>query len=416
MLKLFNRLRKPGIRDRCKTKPMRNKFLVVTFSLFLLIITFDDVHAQKASLTKTVEVLGTGVIEKNDIASAREQAIADGLASAIARVAADHLPLEALVRNFQRLNETLYHNTNQFIRDYKVLTEARSGDNYRVMIQVTVSIEGVLKQLSIEGMMLGKKAMPRILFVIAEQNIGDSPSEYWGGEEMTLAKTVAESAMVPTMRKKGFLVMDRGDMIHNLKDVVLNCWPDFDNKEVVELGSRLTVDVVIVGKSIADIAPNTMGEDIKSFKGIVAARAIKTDTGEVIGATTQTFVSVNTDEITGSNASLYEAGTIAGEELSSQIVTAWQKDTRVSTMVELIIEGTGNLSNFIKFRRMLNKIPGVNEIQTREMKADEVIITVDFEGDASTLANSMLLKTFDTFGINISKVSPNLIKIRLVPG
>ena len=416
MLKLFNRLRKPGIRDRCKTKPMRNKFLVVTFSLFLLIITFDDVHAQKASLTKTVEVLGTGVIKKNDIASAREQAIADGLASAIARVAADHLPLEALVRNFQRLNETLYHNTNQFIRDYKVLTEARSGDNYRVMIQVTVSIEGVLKQLSIEGMMLGKKAMPRILFVIAEQNIGDSPSEYWGGEEMALDKSVAESAMVPTMRKKGFLVMDRGDMIHNLKDVVLNCWPDFDNKEVVELGSRLTVDVVIVGKSIADIAPNTMGEDIKSFKGIVAARAIKTDTGEVIGATTQTFVSVNTDEITGSNASLYEAGTIAGEELSSQIVTAWQKDTRVSTMVELIIEGTGNLSNFIKFRRMLNKIPGVNEIQTREMKADEVIITVDFEGDASTLANSMLLKTFDTFGINISKVSPNLIKIRLVPG
>ncbi|MBW2201633.1 MAG: hypothetical protein JRF71_12495, partial [Deltaproteobacteria bacterium] len=179
--------------------------------------------------------------------------------------------------------------------------------------------------------------------------------------------------------------------------------------------SRLKVDVVIVGKSIADIAPNTMGEDIKSFKGAVAARAIKTDTGEVIGATTQTFVSVNTDEIAGSNDSLYEAGAIAGEELSSQIVAAWQKDTRVSTMVELIIEGTGNLSNFIKFRRMLNKIPGVNEIQTREMKADEVIIAVNFEGDASRLANSLLLKTFDTFGINISKVSPNLIKIRLVP-
>jgi hypothetical protein len=84
-------------------------------------------------------------------------------------------------------------------------------------------------------------------------------------------------------------------------------------------------------------------------------------------------------------------------------------------MVELIIEGTGNLSNFIKFRRMLNKIPGVEEIQTREMKADEVIIAVDFDGDSSTLANSLLLKTFDTFGINISKVSPNLIKITLVP-
>jgi hypothetical protein len=377
---------------------------------------FDDVQAQKPAPAQTIEVLGTGIIKNNDIATAREQAIAGGLASAIARVAADHLPLEALVRHFQQLNETLYQHTDQFVRDYKVLTEMRTGNIYRVMIQVTVSIEGVLKQLSIDGLMLEKKAMPRILFIIAEQNIGDSPPEHWGGEEMALAKTVTESAMVQAMRKKGFLVMDRAKKIQNLKDIVLNCRPDFDNQEVVELSSRLKADVVIVGKSTADITPNTMGEDIKSFKAVVAARAIKTDTGEVIGAATQTFVSVNTDEITGSNDSLYEAGSLAAEELSSQIVAAWQKDTQVSNVVELIIEGTGNLVNFIKFRRMLNKIPGVKELQTREMKADEVIIAVDFEGDASTLANSLLLKTFDTFGINISKVSENLIKIKLVSG
>jgi hypothetical protein len=314
------------------------------------------------------------------------------------------------------LNVTFYQQPDRFIRDYKVLTEARLENNYRVMIQVTVSIEAVLKQLSNEGMMLGKKAMPRILFVIAEQNIGDPPPAYWGGEEMDQDKAVAESALVQSMRKKGFLVMDRADMIQNLRDMVLNCRPDFDNQQVVELGSRLAVDIVVVGKSTAEITPNTMGEDIKSFKGVVTARAIKTDTGEVIGSTTQAFVSVNTDVIAGSNDCLYEAGSLAGEDLSSQIVAAWQKDTRVFTEVELIIEGTGNLANFIKFRRMLNNIPGVKEIQTQEMKADEVIMAVNFEGDARALANTLLLKTFDTFGINISNVSDNLIKIKLVPG
>ncbi|NQT10002.1 MAG: hypothetical protein HQ573_02385, partial [Desulfobacteraceae bacterium] len=161
---------------------MRSAKQILLFVLFLLALS-GSVQAEEQLNAKTVLVIGTGEIYSDNVAVARNRAISNSLVSAIENVAKDFLPLESLVQNFQVINEILYSNTEEFVQRYKVLTEALSGNNYRVMVQATVSIDKVQQQLSIAGIMIGKKSMPRVLFFIAEQSTEDSLPKYWWGED-----------------------------------------------------------------------------------------------------------------------------------------------------------------------------------------------------------------------------------------
>ena len=439
---------------------MRLSKQILLLVLFLVMMLPGGVQAEEQLHTKTVLVIGTGRIYADNVTVARNRAISNSLVSAIENVAKDFLPLESLVQNFQVINEILYSNTKEFVQGYKVLTEALSGNIYRVMVQATVSIDKVQQQLSIAGIMIGKKSMPRLLFFIAEQSTEDNLPQYWWGEDIPAVKSAAESGMTGVMMEKGFLIIDYGELAQNLrneasdlesrsdwqepgmplslelesdqdrsdKTLILESELDYqeahdtlslelelDYQEAVQLGVRVNADVVIVGKAIASKAPNIMGKNIKSFRGTVTVQAFRTDTGKEIASASQTAVSVNIDEVAGGRAALSDAGALAGKDLSLQILEEWRKEIKKLVNIELAVEGTANFANFVQFRKTLNDISGVNRVQLKEMRLDESIISVDFQGNAKELADALMLKAFDSFGINIYEVSQNSLRIELIP-
>ncbi|HUV49610.1 MAG TPA: hypothetical protein VMW78_01115 [Anaerolineae bacterium] len=389
-------------------KPSKQILLLI---LFLLMMLSGIVQAEEHSV---VLVIGTGIVYADNVAAARDLAISNSLVSAIENVAKDFLPFESLVQNFKVINEILYSNTEEFVKGYKVLTEALAGDVYRVMVQATVSIDKVQQKLSIAGIMIGKKSMPRVLFFISEQSTEDSLLQYWWGEGMSAVKSAAENSMAGLMMEKGFLIIDSENPAQNLRNETLSLEPESDHKKAVELGARVNADVVIVGKAIASKAPNIMGKNIKSFKGTVIVRAFRTDTGEEIASASQTSASANVDDVAGGRAALSDAGALAGKVLSSQILEEWQKEIKKPVNIELVIEGTANFANFVQFRKILNDMPGVNRVQLKEMRIDESVIFVDFQGNAKELADALMLKAFDSFGINIYEVSQNSLRIELI--
>lgn len=392
---------------------MKQKILILM--LLLTAFLLADVHAEEQALTKTVEAIGTGRLYAQNITGAKNQAISDGLVAAMEKVLSDFLPVESLVQNFQLLNETFYEHTDQFVQNYRVLTEAMSGNAYRVIVQATISVDQVQTQLAAAGIMLGKKAMPRILFFIAEQNPAGSLTKRWWKEDADIDKNASEIGMARAMRDAGLLTVDPGDIIQYIKYEDIRLKVDPDQLEAIDLGARFHADIVIVGKATVDIASNIMGAQIKSFKGTVAVSAYRTDTGEEIASTTQTAIAVNADAITGGRDALSSAGALAGDKLSSQIINAWRPEIKKLIMVEIIVEGTDHLANFVVFRNVLTDIPGVNNIQLREMKADEAIIGVNFRGGTKELADELMLKNYESFGINIYEISQNSLHIALVP-
>ncbi len=390
------------------------KVLITTFFIAAVMILSDIDTADAKQAKDTFIVMGTGNVHKENVSAARQEAIKNCLVTAVGLKATDLMNIDSMVQNFETLNEILYTKIDKFIRGYKVLTEARSESTYRVMVQVTVSSKMVKRKLSAAGIMQGKMVMPKILFFIAEQSLEDGSPKYWWGGGMPFVNTASEKAMVEVMKEKGFKIIKHGPRIQNMAFRIVAGEPNLNDREAIDFAAKMNADVIITGNSIANNLSNTMGADMKSFKGLTAVRALLVKTGKQIGSTSRAAVTANVNEIAGGRDALSGAGTLAGEEIARQIVSAWLKKDEDTEKFEILLKGAGNLANFVMFRRMLSTIQGVKFVQVKELKSDRATISVDFNGKTKELAAALMLKAFESFGINIYNVSDSQLKIELI--
>jgi hypothetical protein len=387
----------------------------VAFFIAVAVLLSGTVYGQEEKASKTVVVMGKSVIHAKNAAAARGRAISNSLDSAVSLVTMNLLAPETVLSRFKVINEVLYNHTDRFIQNYKVLTETSSGKIYRVLVQASVSSFILEEKLSSAGIMSLKKTLPKIVFFMAEKKIEDIFPLYWWGLGHTYFQNFSERAMVEVLDGKGFVVIDPAARAQELELGSEYQKPDLMDQEAINIGLRFQADVVIIGNAVVDLAPNTMGENIKTYKGTVSARALRIDTGEVIASATQSVVTVNSDDVEGGRDALSTAGIRTGEALVSQIAAAWQKGANQPTLVTAVVEGIYDLKSFEMLRQTLNDMSGINEIQIKEMTPNVVTMVVDFQGNAKVMASALMLKTFDSFGLNISDIMEDYLRIVIVP-
>ena len=392
------------------------RFILIILCSFAILASSASLKAEDQISTKTVVVIGTGKIYKEDSASARKEAIENSLVSAVENVALSLIPPESLHQTFQNFNEALYDQTAKFIQGYKVLAEFKIKDVYRVLVEAKVSVTGLTKLISDAGILTGGKSLPKILVLVSEQSTEDAPSKYWWGGKAVLGEIFSVSALSDALKSKGLHVLDPARINENTRIDNRYDKPVLDKEEALALGRNLKADIVIIGNTIVESGQNVLGKNIRSFTGIISARAFWTKTGEEIAATTQNAVTANADETIGSQKALSAAGSLAGETLASQIIGAWQIKDEKTNIIGIAVEGTDNLASFEKFISIINKINGVKNLQIKELKVNETVISVDFKGNAKALADALMQKSYGSVKINIYEVSKNHFKVELIPG
>jgi hypothetical protein len=392
------------------------RFILIILCSFAILASSASLKAEDQISTKTVVVIGTGKIYKEDSASARKEAIENSLVSAVENVALGLIPPESLHQTFQNFNEALYDQTAKFIQGYKVLAEFKIKDVYRVLVEANVSVTGLTKLISDAGILTGGKSLPKILVLVSEQGAEDAPPKYWWGGKAVLGEIFSVSALSDALKIKGLHVLDPASITKNTSIDIRYDKPVLDKEEAVALGRKLKADIVIIGNTIVESGQNVLGKNIRSFTGIISARAIWTKTGEEIASTTQNAVTADADETIGSQKALSAAGSLAGETLASQIIDAWQIKDEQTNIIGIVVEGTDNLANFEKFISIINKINGVKNLQIKELKANETVISVEFRGTAKALADTLMQKSYGEVKINIYEVSKNHFKVELISG
>ncbi|UCF92581.1 MAG: hypothetical protein JSW39_00040 [Desulfobacterales bacterium] len=380
----------------------------------LTLMLASNVQAQTQSPVQTFVVLGTSPVRSGNVSQAREKAISESLVAAVALATADIMRVDALVRNFTQLNETIYNQADSYVQDYKVLTEATFGQIYRVMVQVRVATGKMTQQLTRAGVLQTEKPLPSVVLLIAEQQPLDVRPRYWWGPGMQHFQSATENAMAASLSTKGFTVIDHAARVLQTAAWEAEDNPDLDNREAVKLGALLQADLVVVGTSIVHPTPNTTDSRVRSYKAILTARVLRTDTGEEIANITRTAMAADADGLEGSQEALAVAGSLSGQALTDQLVAAWQQQTGQAMPVEILVEGTGKLGNFIRFRQKLSEISGVKAIHIKEIKPNEATLRVDYQGRLQDLIDALKLKDFESFHINIQAVAPNNLKIQLI--
>ncbi len=381
--------------------------------LLALLLALTTMPAAAADSQKTVEIIGSSNIYGDHVARARELAIEDGLVAALEKVTADQLPIESLIQNFKTLNDVIFSQKDDFIQDFKVMTENQGADTYRLLVRVTISLDLVREKLSEAGIMVGEKPMPRVVLFLTQQDIDQAPPKVCPTQNAAGQMPTAAVAMAQALKSKGFTVLDPEALGRETSRSALDCRPDFDNNQVAKLAAELQADIAIVGNSRAAYAANTMDGQIRSFSGAVSARAVRTDTAETMAEAKETAVVTAADPAEGSREALTDAGKKAASDLASAVLTAWKAE-KATEPITLNVVGTQNLGHFVMFRRALAGIEGVSELQTREMRADEATLVVDYNGEARALAEALLRISFDAFGIDITEEGHKTLRVALV--
>ena len=361
-----------------------------------------------------ISIVGSANIFKEDVATARNQAIASGLTTAVDIMVMKLLSKETVVKEFKSINEILSDSTNAFIQNYKVLGESVAGKRYRVIVQVTVLTEKLKSRLTKSGIVTKEAALPAILFLLAEQKIEDAFPKYWWGEDPMFASSVIETTLSSVFKARHFTTIEHGIILSMEEQAASERGVDLTDQQVVDIGNHLKAEVVIAGKAWVEQISNTMGGAVNSYKGFVQIRAVRTDTGEVIGETSHPFVTSGSDEAAGGREAIEGAASLAGPELADKIMGSWKKAVQPVEGLVLLIEGTKNLGNFVTFRRAVKDIKGVKGLQLAEIQENAAVIQVDFEGSGKMLAEAMMLKSFENFGIHISEVNETRIRVKLV--
>jgi hypothetical protein len=378
----------------------------------LLILALGSPAWAKAgnNAIQTVHVIGTSQIQGADMSISRESAIADGLVVAVSRVLFDVATQETVVGNFQLLSERVFSRTDEFVLNYKVLTESTHGKLHRVVVQATVSIRRLKEALKKIGVHIAKRPYPSVLFCVAEKLANDSSFDYWWSGKPSWKRGVSEEVMRRILKDKGFVLVDQ-----KLNRVTAGLPPGLSVAEAVSLATQSKAEVVIVGQAEAQDAPSTMAGTIRSFKGTLIARAIRVDTGEQIAQTQRSTLAASEEPYAGSREALRNSAGLSGEDLALQIADAWFSSQSGLSQTELIIEGIGGkIASFVKFRGALGTMSGVENLQLKEMMPGAAVLLVNYQGTAQALADALLLQNFDTFGLNISAIEANRIRLQLV--
>jgi DNA-binding phage protein len=397
--------------------PKFSRLILVCFFLASTLTALNMAFGQVSVETKTYVVIGAATVYGGNVSAAREKAISNSLVTAVALMINDLLQIDSLVGNFPQINQLLLDRTKTFVQDYKVLTEAARGKSYRVAVKATVSGEKIARQLSDAGILRTKTTLPRVLFLVAEKNVREPLPIYWWSAEDANFVSISEAVMADHLKEGGFEIIDH----RGAREKPLVNWNVFDkptltDQEAAKLGAGLKADVVVLATSTANLSTNVMGTDTRSFNGTVAARVVRTNSAELMFDLTRTAVAANANDILGGKEALANVGDLAGQELAEQLVVVWQRQAGRPAVIEISILGTGNLSSYVKFRKALNSISGVEGIRVKEIKPNEATLLVEYKGKAKDLAAAMMLQNFKAFGINISEVTDNSIRIELIKG
>lgn len=378
--------------------------------LIVLVSTYTSSYGADSRVVKQLNVLGSAVIHQKNLADGKQNAVNDALVAAVGQVVMEMLTGETVVRRFQQINDNILAKRDNYIQNYRVLTESVSGNTVRTLVQVDIAVDRVSRDLSRLGLALAGAVYPRILFMVAERNVTDADFTYWWGDRLLRSRTISEGSLAATLQATGFEIIDPPDMSSPLS-LPVNA-PEAD---MVALARRLGADVLVTGYGTAAAAPNTMGGAINAYEAFFEARAFDVQTGQPIGRTRQKSVVSGQDEVAGGREALSGAGVLAGDDLARQIMAVWQQAQDRSAIIEVAVEGTGgHIASFVRLRTAISSLSGVNDLKMKEMTADRADMAVTYQGSARSLADALLLKTFSGFGIDIFEVTSETVRIRLV--
>jgi hypothetical protein len=159
---------------------------------------------------------------------------------------------------------------------------------------------------------------PKIILLIAEQNIQGPQRGWWVGEidlsttEITLARKLIES---------GFEVLEPSNLTKIIKKDRAFRLVNISEVKSIKLGNLSKANYVVLGKAIASSGAKVLQSNMISCFGNITAKLIRVKDGKAMAYLDASGGSAHTDVIIGGREALNNAA----EDLAAKIINALSK-------------------------------------------------------------------------------------------
>jgi hypothetical protein len=195
----------------------------------------------------------------------------------------------------------------------------------RVLLYVFLSVFAILPPSKAFA-----QERPSVLFMIAEQNIGQEAVVYWWSWFSSSADIVARQidlSVAETILKEEFLnadfnVIDIASVSDKISVSSAYKVADITKSSIIQLSKEVGADVVVTGKVLAKLGPKS-SSNVNTYIADITATAFRVSDGLVMGSGSEHGVARHISEVTGGTKAIENATKQLSEKLISQIERKW---------------------------------------------------------------------------------------------
>jgi len=145
----------------------------------------------------------------------------------------------------------------------------------------------------------------------------------------------------------------------------------------------------------------------------IEARAIRTDTGEILAAAGKNATALDISEVMAGEKAIQKAGYELASYFINQILSKWSSDVTNQTSINMIINGL-NYKQFIRFKHVcLRSIRGIKVIHQRSFTNGRAIVEIDLKGNTQLLSEELISKKFGSFTVEVTAFSANRLSVHI---
>lgn len=361
---------------------------------------------------ETVEVMGMAAIVNDDVAAARDRALDDAKRKAVEQVAGAQVSAESITRNFQLVEEQIYARASGYVRTYQILGEHKEEGVYQVRLSAKVDKSAVAEHLD-----LIMKERPRVIVMVAEQNVGGEGYSYWWGRSgMVADMDILQTTLIDRWQARGFKFVDPGSLMGTIKARPALHKPSLDDNAILSLSREADADVAIVGKvMVTDAGPVMEGVKMRAYNAVGSLRVLNVDTGEILAVADESGTAHNIEPNIGGRAAIKALGKKLSDILESKIVGRWTKESVNAREIEVEIEGVtgGKMIDKVVsgFREHLR---GVESVRVRRRAKGRAFFSVKVRATAIDFAKDIENSKLPEVELEVASVSKARIQLKVV--
>lgn len=297
------------------TFPMR-----IILLCLMMAMTFSPpgFAAPRAELV-TVPSEGSARVEREDYASAREEAMKAAFRAATRKAVAGIVPAAEFEKQKELIEEKVVSRGEDFVESYKFLGESvdAAEGSLTTRMQVTLFLDTIRNIVRGQGVKLKRRELPKLMIIMDERTAGFSP-----GENFLLSKSESEETLAELFRERGYQVVDREEVKEaNLEDQTISAMKG-DKKAVASLAGKLEVDLLALGRTEVSVTPSSRGEKVEV---IVTLALLQAPGAEKLVRRMDKAEGVYDDALEGSLETIRKAARSVGRELALDVKSKWRE-------------------------------------------------------------------------------------------